>query len=89
MKYAVIRDERGNEVPLIFGNMFDTTKLAELGKVIAAGEAHVHQLAVTCDGYINIDGHEIGSRGLKDEILLRSSDFMGTIDDIEPIGPEE
>lgn len=77
MKYAVILDDNKDEIPLIFGNNFDTSKLHLLGKVIAAGDAKVHEIMVTCEGVIEIDGKQVGSRGLKDEILLRSSDFMG------------
>lgn len=81
MKYAVIRDERGNEIPLVFGNSFDTAKLNLLGTVVAAGEANVHHMTITCDGSLMIDSVQVGSRGLKDEILIRSSDFVGTIDE--------
>ena len=88
MKYAIFRDERGNETPLIFGNHFDTSKLALLGNVVAAGEVHLHHFTATCDGYMVIDEKEIGSRGLKDEILLRSSDFMGFIEE-QPIQKED
>ena len=77
MKYAVIRGEKGEEIPLIFGNSFDVSKLDALGKVVSAGDAKVHQIMITCEGSIDINGKEVGSRGLKDEILLRSSDFMG------------
>ena len=80
MKYAVIRNEQGDEIPLIFGNNFDVSKLDALGKVVSAGDAKVHQIVITCEGTIDINGKEIGSRGLKDEILLRSSDFMGNED---------
>lgn len=80
MKYAVIRNTDGSETPLIFGNDFDTSKLPLLGKIVAAGEAKVHQIMITCEGVIEIEGAQVGSRGLKDEILLRSSDFMGIIE---------
>lgn len=76
MKYAIIRGAKGEEIPLIFGNTFNVSKLDALGKVVAAGQAHVHHMTITCDGKIDINGKEVGSRGLKDEILLRSSDFM-------------
>lgn len=77
MKYAVIRNEHGDEIPLIFGNNFDTSRLHLLGKIVAAGDAKVHEIMVTCEGTMIIDGAQVVSRGLKDEILLRSSDFMG------------
>lgn len=81
MKYAVIRDEHGNEIPLVFGNSLNPSKLKLLGTVVAAGEANVHHMTITCDGFLMVDNVEIGSRGLKDEILIRSSDFVGTIDE--------
>lgn len=77
MKYLVVMID-GKEQPIILGKGIDVDVIATaLGApVIAAGVAHVQELLITCDGSQTVKGKEVGSRGLTDEHLLRSSDFI-------------
>lgn len=76
MKYVVVKTEDGAEHPVVFGKGLDVSKITFPGTIIAAGEADVKSMFITCQGTMTINDKQYVSRGLKDEILLRSSDFM-------------
>lgn len=77
MKYLIVSIE-GKEEPIILGKGIDASKVADSlgGIIVGGGEAIVQNMLITCQGTITVNGKEIGSRGMKDEVLLRSSDFM-------------
>ncbi len=76
MKYLVVKI--GNtEVPMIFGNDVDLSQVSFPWPIVSAGVGVVQNMFVTCQMSQTIDGKEYGSRGLKDEILLRAADHLG------------
>lgn len=75
MKYAIVKID-GKEIPVIFGEGIDAGALNLPGDIIAAGTAKIHQITVSCEGTLMVGDKEIGSRALKDEILIRHYDHM-------------
>jgi hypothetical protein len=77
MKYLVVSID-GKEASMIIGKGIDVDKIVDaLGaKVVSGGDAVVHQMFITCQGTITVKGNEVGSRGMKDEVLLRHADFI-------------
>lgn len=76
MQYLVLNVD-GVEVPVIIGKGLspDDVQFSK-GKIVAAGVALVQDMRITCQGTMTVSGKEYVSRGLKDEVLLRSSDHM-------------
>jgi len=76
MKFVVVKIE-GVEVPMMFGNEVDLDQIQIPYPIVSAGVAVVQQMFLTCQKSQVIGGKEYGSRGLKDEMLLRMSDHIG------------
>lgn len=76
MKYVIVKIGQ-TEVPMIFGNDVDLTQVKFPWPIVSAGVGVVQNMFVTCQMSQTLDGVEYGSRGLKDEIILRASDFVG------------
>lgn len=76
MKYVVVRINK-TEVPMMFGNDVDLDQVKFPWPIVAAGVSEGINLFFTCQSYQVIGGVEYGSRGLKDEVLLRATDFVG------------
>lgn len=77
MKYLIVSVNGKNE-PVILGKGIDVDAVVTAlgGNVVSGGEAIVQNMLLTCQGTITVNGKEIGSRGMKDEVLLRASDFI-------------
>lgn len=76
MKYLIVKIG-STEVPMLFGNDVDLSQVKFPWPIVSAGVGVVQNMFVTCQMSQTIEGREYGSRGLKDEILLRASDFIG------------
>lgn len=76
MKYLIVKIGE-TEVPMIFGNDVDLNQVAFPWPIVAAGVGVVQNMFLTCQLSQTIDGKEYGSRGLKDEILMRAADYIG------------
>lgn len=76
MKYLVVKIGK-TEVPMIFGNDVDLSQVKFPWPIVSGGVGVVQNMFVTCQMSQTIDGVEYGSRGLKDEILLRAADHIG------------
>lgn len=78
MKYVIVKIG-SNEVPMIFGNDVDLAQVKFPWPIVAAGVGVVQNMFLTCQMSQTLDGVEYGSRGLKDEILMRAADFTGEV----------
>lgn len=76
MKYVIVKINE-TEVPMIFGNDVDLNQVSFPWPIVAAGVGVVQHMFLSCQLTQIIDGREYGSRGLKDEILMRAADFIG------------
>lgn len=76
MKYLIVKIG-GTEVPMIFGNDVDLSQVSFPWPIVSAGVGVVQNMFLSCQLSQTIDGVEYGSRGLKDEILMRAADYLG------------
>ena len=75
MKYVIVEID-GKEVPMIFGHAVDLDQVQFPWPIKAAGVGVVQSMFISCQHTQTIGGVEYGSRGLKDEILLRMADHI-------------
>jgi hypothetical protein len=76
MKFVVVKIGE-TEVPMLFGNEVDLEAIQIPYPIVSAGVAVVQEMFLTCQLSQTIGGTEYGSRGPKDEMLLRMNDYIG------------
>lgn len=76
MKYVIVKINE-TEVPMIFGNDVDLNQVQFPWPIVSAGVGVVQNMFLSCQLTQTINGREYGSRGLKDEILMRAADYIG------------
>jgi hypothetical protein len=76
MKYVIVKINE-SEVPMIFGNDVDLNQVQFPWPIVSAGVGVVQNMFLSCQLTQTINGREYGSRGLKDEILMRAADYIG------------
>lgn len=76
MKYVIVKINE-TEVPMMFGNDVDLNQVQFPWPIVAAGVGVVQNMFLSCQLTQIINGREYGSRGLKDEILMRAADYIG------------
>jgi len=73
MKYVVVKIE-GKEAVMMFDPKVDLEQVKFPWPIVAAGWAVGQTIFYTCQSSLTIGGIEFGSRGLRDEILIRSAE---------------
>lgn len=73
MKYVVVKIE-GKEAVMMFSPQVDLEQVKFPWPIVAAGWAFGQTIFYTCQSSLTIGGIEFGSRGLRDEILIRAAE---------------